>query len=161
MSPKVVWVGLVVLLLGMSVVIQGTALFLANSDPSFAVEEDYERKAAAWDDLARRRRASDALGWAADVSTRAGDRRGDAVVRVSLADRNGLPVEAAEVVVETFHNARASRVLTDVLRTTDAPGVYEATLPMRRPGLWELRITATRGEDVFLRTLRKSVLVGG
>lgn len=160
MSPKVVWVGFVILLLGMSFVIQGTALYLASTDPSFAVEPGYERKAAAWDEQARERRRSDALGWTADVQTLAGAGRGEAVVRLTLVDRAGAPLEGATVVVETFHNARAAHVLKATLRETDAAGVYEATFAMRRPGLWELRIAATRGEDRFLRTLKKSVLVG-
>src|SRR5690606_24674164 len=151
----------VVLLLGSSVLIQGTAIYLASSDPSFAVVPDYERKAAEWDREAQLRRESDALGWSAEVETGAGARRGDVIVSIALRDRLGNPVEGASVSVEMLHHARASNVLSEILPESAAAGVYERTVALRRPGRWEFHLTARRGDELFLKTLDQSVVFGG
>ncbi len=56
------------------------------------------------------------------------------------------------MVVEAFPSARASHVRSATLEP-EGNGVYAAGLPEDRPGLWELRVRVTRGDDVFTQTL--------
>jgi len=140
-----------------SVVIQGTALIVALSDPSFAVEADYEWKARNWDRLRRQAQSSDALGWSFDLRTAPAPTAGEVQVRLTLLDREGVPVEGADVDVSAFHNARANQILTSRLPEVEE-GIYGQTLPIRRSGVWEFRVEITRGKERFAGKVRKSVL---
>jgi len=154
------WPAGIIALLGMSVVIQTFAIFVAHGDPSFAVEPDYEQKAANYDDVIAQRQANAALGWTASVRTVPAERPGDTVtVRVGLVDETGNAVEGAEVSFDACHVGRAAQVLHATL-IPDLDGGYSAQLPATRSGIWEFRITATRSDDVFTSTIRQDVLVG-
>ena len=45
MRAKIVWIGIIVGLLSMSIIIYGVGIILAVTDPSFALEPEYEKKA--------------------------------------------------------------------------------------------------------------------
>lgn len=158
MKPQYFWIGLVVALLSMTVLTYGVGMIIAINDPSFALEEDYEQKAADWDEIQQQRLESKQLGWTADLSVRPGRIRGEAEVTLELYDKYGKVVRGAIVEIECFHNARAS----DVHRARlDIVGdrYYGKTMMLRRPGIWEFRLRAVAGEDVYVRTMRKSVSV--
>lgn len=157
MKPKVFWISLIVGLLTAHVGLHMVLLFAAVNDPSFAVEPDYERKAVEWDDIQRERERSQRFGWTVDLSTRPADTPGQVDVSLTLFDRFGKPVRDATAQVEAFHNARASNVVRQGL-PHDADGVYAARLPLRRSGIWEFRLRVVRGDQVYVDTLRKSVL---
>jgi hypothetical protein len=40
-------------------------------------------------------------------------------------------------------------------------GSYEAVLPMRRVGIWELRYSVERGSDTFTTVQREELVRGG
>ena len=50
----------------------------------------------------------------------------------------------------------ATEVLRGRLQHTEE-GKYLAILPMRRPGVWELRLRIVRGESTYTGVFRKSV----
>jgi nitrogen fixation protein FixH len=126
-------------------------MLIASRDASFAVEPDYYRKAVNWDRTMEQQRVNGALGWtAAAALERTG--RGQARLAVRLLDRTGAPVDGASVEVEGFASARAGNRLAARLAAT-GDGQYAAALPAGRPGLWEIRLRATRGGDVFTRTM--------
>ena len=131
----------------MAVVLAANAIliYLAISDPSFAVEPDSYRKALLWDE----KRAQDArnleLGWRLEVEV------AGAEVRLRLADAAGIPIEDARVQLEAFHGARAAEILRADL-AHGAGADYVAALPLARPGLWEFRILVSRGVERFTRT---------
>jgi hypothetical protein len=154
-TARAFWIGAVVFLLLLHAGIQGVIVLASAQDPSFAVEPDYERKAAHWDDVMRERAASDRLGWSATLDTMATG-NGRVAVTLGLADGGGAAVARARVRVAAFHVAFAGRILeADLIET--APGSYAATLPMQRPGLWEFRVEAERDREKFVRTLREKV----
>ncbi|RMG47929.1 MAG: hypothetical protein D6718_02660 [Acidobacteria bacterium] len=154
MSARTRWFALITGLLAMSAAAYGTLIVVALRDPSFAVEEDYERKAREWDRIAEERARSAALGW--HVSLAAGPLvlRGRTDIGVVVTDGDGRPVEGAEVHLETFHNARAAHRLRAQLAPV-APGRYGAALPLDRPGLWEFRLRIRRGPDLYVGSIRR------
>jgi nitrogen fixation protein FixH len=158
MRAQVTWIGIVVGLLLMSVVTQGVLIVLATTDPSFAVEPDYDAKAARWDDHQRQERENARLGWTVDLGTKAASVPGAVDVTLTAFGTYGKPLRDATVDVEAFHNARASEVLRARLEPA-GDGVYAARLPMRRSGVWEFRLTITRGGDIYTETVRSGVLV--
>jgi nitrogen fixation protein FixH len=127
-------------------------LFVATNDPSFAVEENYYEKSLAWDETMAQRAENERLGWSTEMSlTSAEAPRGFRRLSLSVLDAQGARLERCRVHVETFHNARAAKRIEADLETS-ASGVHEALLPMRRPGLWELRLTVRCGEQTFTET---------
>ena len=150
-----VWVGIVCALLGACVVTQISFLYIAGSDPSVVAEPDYYAKAVHWEDRQRQERINSELGWEGEVELgqeQSGTRR----VRLRLATSTGAPVDCRLVRAELFHKAQAGRAFRGTLARTAIPGVYEASLPLRRAGLWELRLEAWQGEARF--TLRRDLV---
>jgi nitrogen fixation protein FixH len=127
-------------------------MLVATRDASFAVEPDYYQKALHWDETMAQEARNEALGWTATVSFERAARPGEVTLTARVNDRAGRAIEGARVAVETFHSARARRVLTAALGP-GAPGQYSAALPLDRPGLWEVRLRVERGGQVFTRTL--------
>lgn len=150
------WPAFVVGLLALGVGFNVVLLVVATNDPSFAVEPDYYKKALAWDDAMAQERANMALGWQARVTTAPAVDEGAMEVVARIAAPDGSSVLADEVTVEAFHNARASQVVTATLERR-GDGTYAAAMPMRRPGMWEFRLAARKGEDHFTQVIKQDV----
>jgi nitrogen fixation protein FixH len=124
-------------------------IYLATSDPSFAVEEDYYQKAVGWDEKRAQDRRNAVLGWQVALQVEpAATVAHDPVLRVVLTDRQGRPIDGARLAVEAFPVARADRIQ----RLTGAgsgAGVYGAPVSIRRPGRWEFRVVAELDDDRF------------
>lgn len=158
MRPAVVWIGIIVGLLAMSVIGHAVLLISAVYDPSFAIEPDYEQKAANWDDHQRQEATNRELDWTVDLSVQASPDAGAGVgVTVDAYDRWGKPIKDARVSYEAFHLARANRMHRGDL-PHQADGHYTAVLPIIRSGQWEWRLVVERDGQRFTRTLRKSVI---
>ena len=150
------WIAFVVVLLAAVVGGNVALLRVASSDPSVAAEPDAYRKAEGWDDARAATDRSDRLGWSAGLS---GSLRPDGAelhARLQLADAEGAPVAGATISIEAFAVARSGRRVA-LTGTTDASGVAAFLVPDGREGLWEWRVRARRGEQVFLATLRDVV----
>jgi nitrogen fixation protein FixH len=152
------WIGLVIGLLLLDVVLQGTILVCALNDPSFAVEADYEWQAEHWDDVRRERDLSLALGWSVDLRAVPSESPGEVRVELDVADRGGAPVTGARVEVLALHNARASRIHTLRLASV-GHGRYRETAALERPGVWEFRVAIDRGPERYVGRFRESVEV--
>jgi len=135
---------------------QLTVLHSVLDDPSFALEPDYYRKAVAWDARRDLERASQALGWHAQLAAAPAPQARGIELRVQLSDARGGPLGGAAVRVQAFANARAARVLEASL-VESTPGTYTGEVPSSVLGLWEFRLEATRGADRFAEVLRESV----
>ncbi|MBX3134125.1 MAG: FixH family protein [Gemmatimonadaceae bacterium] len=142
------WPVLVTLALAFTVGVNVVMLFASSRDPNgTVVEPDYYRKAVEWDRTMARRAASAALGWSAEASLGASAEAGREL-RVTLADRDGVPIADADVHVTLIHNREASTPLQVQLAALGA-GAYSAPAVAARGGLWEVRITARRGSERF------------
>lgn len=151
------WAGLIVGLLVLQVLMGGFAAFLAVGDPAFAVIPNYHEQAMHWDDVVAARFASDALGWqsritAADAVNLYGKRR----LTASLQDAAGRPLAEAQVRLQLWHHARPLDV-QEVALTPDpaVPGQYLGEAIVRRPGLWEIELSADLNGQHYLATTRE------
>ena len=146
----IVWPGLVVVMLGGSVLTGVVTMTLATGDPSFAIEPDYYERALAWDEDAARRRASESLGWSADTSlATSADALGNRVFTVTLIDRDGQPIDDARVSMTAFHKASSAERETFHFDHT-GQGVYVTQLSSPRDGAWQIDLVAARHDDTFL-----------
>lgn len=143
-----------VLLLGSLLSGLGSMVFIATSDPSFAVEPEYYQKALDWDRERDQQATNARLGYRLSVHVQEQKAPGaarDLVLR--LEDATGKPIRGAHVEVSAFHNARAAEIVRAKLVET-SPGSYVQRLPLQRPGLWELRIVARRSGVRFTHVAR-------
>ena len=154
LSPQLRWPALIVGALIIHVVASLVTVFIATSDPSYAVEEDYYQKAIAWDERRAQERHNRELNWQLDVEVAAAAAGSDPTLVVRLADGNGQPLDGARVAAAVFHNARADQILRAELAATGA-GAYACPLAMRRSGVWELRFVVDRGGERFTHKVRR------
>ena len=159
MKKGSLWPWVIAGALALHVVASLVVVFVAASNPSYAVEEDYYQKALHWNDKRAQDRTNEELGWRLDITVRPAETPGEEpTLEVHLADGGGEPIDGAVVAVETFHNARADDILRAGLDAV-GEGVYRTTLPMRHNGRWELRFTVDRGQDRFTHTETRHLYV--
>ena len=142
------WPVAVALILGTCVAANIWIIRVANADPSFAVEADYYQKALRWDDELAQRERNRALGWEITPTLSSISPDSGAELRVSLRDRTGAPLSGAEIKVQAMHNTRAGDPFDGVLKGAGS-GDSMARLPLKRPGIWELRFDVRQGTDLF------------
>jgi nitrogen fixation protein FixH len=143
----------VAVILSSTVVANVVVMKIANNDPSFSVEPDYYRKAVHFDSTMAQQKRNLSLGWGIDTQI---DSIGDGTrtrLSIRLRDASSYPLPGARVAVMARFNARANDTLTAVL-TEEAPGTYVTTLPIARPGEWEVRVDATHGSQRFSASSR-------
>jgi nitrogen fixation protein FixH len=142
------WGSLVTAFLILQLVIGGLAFNLATGDPSVAVMPDYHERALNWDDEMARRQRSDQLGWRATLTwgavaaSETGESGREVVVHV--VDTDGAAVTGGDASIRFFHHTRAGDVSSLKLQER-APGAYVWTLPMEKPGLWDIEFSLARG----------------
>lgn len=152
MRKERIWPTIVVVVLVAYVTFGIVAARVASHDPSYAVEPDYYQKAVTWDSTLARERESAALGWR--ITPTLGAVGGpNAELAFVLRDSTGGPVSGAHLSVEARQVAHADDVVSASLRAGDA-GVYAASVPLVRAGLWEIRVVATRGTEHFTTSVR-------
>ena len=161
MKPGSWWPPIIAGALAFHVISSLVVVYVATSDPSYAVEDDYYQKAVAWDEKRAQDRLNQDLGWLLEFSVTPPEKPGDQpVLELTLLDADGGPLAGAAVSVEAFHNARGDDIIRDVL--TDAgDGVYRASLPMRRNGRWELRFTVDFDGNHFTHSEVRHLFVEG
>ncbi|HEX8916406.1 MAG TPA: FixH family protein [Humisphaera sp.] len=128
--------------------------FIATRDRSFSVDPDYYRKAVKWDEAQAERRASEQLGWKAEVrpADRA-DATGQRAVALSLTDAAGQPLPVAAIEVLYFHHAHGQDAKTAAVLADPTDGRrFPATLAMPHAGTWEFHLTAKSGTQTFVKT---------
>lgn len=161
MAKRSLWPYLIGGALALHVAASLVVVYVATSNPSYAVEEDYYAKSMAWDATRAQARVNADLGWALAVSANPPSAPGEQpVLEVRLSDAAGAPVDGAAVAVEAFHNARSHDIIRAPLEGA-GNGLYRAALPMRRDGRWELRFTVDRGTEHFTFSETKHLVVEG
>ncbi len=128
-------------------------MVVARDPHAAAIEPDYYNKAVAWDSTLAEQHRSEQLAWTAEVELLDASTTG-ATVRVLLRDRGRQSVAGARVSVEAIHNLQADERIRATLGEL-RNGEYSARMPLRRRGLWELRIEATRGRDRWVTSVRR------
>jgi nitrogen fixation protein FixH len=154
MKASTLWPVSVAGVLFVTVAANVVMLVLAGDPHASAVEPDYYGKALAFDSTRAEAARSATLAWQADLTLARND--DGARVHLTLTDRDGRPVDSAEVHVVAIHNLQADH-RPDVTLRGEGGGAYTATMPLRRAGLWELRVAAQRGPDRFECDLRREL----
>lgn len=153
------WAWVPALLLGSMLSGLGTLAYIALDDPHFALEPNYYDKAVHWDSARAAAQRSRETGFSVELAPLV-EHGGVVSIVLELRDRQQHPVAGAELLLEAFPNAYASRVERLRLREV-SPGTYAGELRGAVPGLWELRLTATSATTHFEQVVRSDVSKGG
>ncbi len=146
------WPAVIIGALALHVVVSLVTVWIATSNPSYAVEEDYYQKALHWDDKRAQDGRNTVLGWQIAFDVNRTEVIGEpATLELEVTDASGRPLSRATVTVETFHNTRAGEILTARMVTGD-DGRCSAPLPIKRTGVWEFRFIVDHGTDRFTHT---------
>ncbi len=156
-KAAVFWMLLPVLLLVTSVSGWLVMVSIAVDDPGFAVEPDYYKKAANFDDVIEQRAENKRLGYLVAVDSLASSGPSEARLVLSIKDRLGAELTDVRVMVEALPVARAFDVQKVELER-GADGAFSAVLSRPRLGLWEVRVTIERGAERFTEVLRPELI---
>jgi nitrogen fixation protein FixH len=158
---RLFWVGLILALLGGQMVLLTVAVYLAESDASFAIEPDYYRKGLNWDATAAQLRENVRLGWTLGLEL--GEKVSvlcERTVTCTLADKAGRPLDGATVDLIAFPHARGNeRASATLIPAGD--GRYESKVRFARRGLWEFRFVVQREGQTFTEVQRRDVYPHG
>ena len=156
------WPAVIASALTLHVVGSLIVVYLATSDPSYAVEEDYYQKAVNWSEKQAQDRRNDELGWSLTFAVAPPTTPGELPkIEAHVSDGRGQALSRATITLETFHKARSDDVLHVPLVAADEAGLYAASPAMGRNGLWELRFTVTKGADTFTHNETRHLFVEG
>jgi len=158
MRARIIWIGIIVGILGITLVMYGVVIVITMTDPTFSVEPDYDKKALDWDSVQHQMAMNEKLGWQITLKTESAPRRGERLVRVTVCDDEQVPIKEAVIDLVAFHNARASDIYRSQLEYK-SDGVYTTIIPIRRAGLWEFRLTVNHKEQIFTEKIRKSIAI--
>lgn len=150
------WAMVPVFLLGATLLGWGVMISIAVNDPSFSVEDRYYEKATHFDQREAELQASAELGFRANVQVEGGAPGQRPTLIVTLRDSGGAPVAGAALEAIAFFNARAAN-RQHLTLVEGAAGRYTAPFSANRRGLWEFRLRATRGSDVFVDRQRLEI----
>jgi nitrogen fixation protein FixH len=125
--------GMVVAILGLSVLSQVFLFRAAFSNGGAQIERDYYTRAVGWDAAQKMREAREALGWRVTAAAQTGD------VIIEVADRAGAPVTGLRGAVVAQRADRAKAELPAGLQPV-GPGRYRAAVAAA-DGVWDLRVT--------------------
>lgn len=148
--------GLVAFIMLTSLTGASLLVYYAHSDPSFAVEANYYDRAVHWDEAAAQERMNAEMGWVVELAVPAGVGAEPGQLCLALTDQEGDAIEGAQVRVEAFHNARASDRTALALEPAER-GRYSSPIEIGRAGLWEFRVTASRGDEVFTAVVQRMI----
>jgi nitrogen fixation protein FixH len=154
--PGWVWPVFATLLLVAGLIAGGIMLFVSWNHPSLQVDTAYYDQAVHYDKYKAQRKASAELGWQAALQVERVVSIGvkEVQVTITLLDRDGLPVEDAEVAVAAFHLAHAGDIYRQFLPET-GPGEYGARMRLRKIGIWEFQLLAKRDQELFTTVLSR------
>ena len=156
---RYLWMAIILGFFMIQAVIWTVAITLTSSDPSHAVVPGYDKKAINWNEQVALQKASEALGWQAEIEVEsATDIHGYRRVLLTVVDRDRQPVAGATVSLQAFHRGRIAEAQTVELQSI-APGVYASTIRTLYAGIWQFRGSVESADDIFLFDVRKTIQV--
>jgi len=131
--------------------VNGLMAYFAVSTWTGLETKDYFNQGKSYNDVLEQRAQQDALGWKVNFgfeNVPIADKPRADVFRLHFTDKNGRNIDGLNI------SAIAKRPTQEgfdqeLVFTSRGNGVYVANASLALPGLWELRYTAERGDDIF------------
>lgn len=110
--------------------------------PGLVTDKAYD-KGLKYNNVIASAEAQDKLGWASAIST--GFQDGRAIVTLSLKDKNGKPLEGAQVSLWLIRPVKSGMDVKGEMQPA-GKGSYEGRVVLPARGLWDVRIEAVKGD---------------
>lgn len=139
---------------GFGVVFAANAIMVyvaATTWPGIAVNRAYDKGLTYNRNLEAASR-QEALGWTASIETELADSLAG-TARVTIVDAAGQPLHRATAAL-SFERPTHEGYDFAVALTPEGNGVYAAPFSVPLPGLWDLRLIASQGDDRLVITER-------
>ena len=121
--------------------------YLSNKDFPGVVENDYYEKGVYYNEYLARLEQQRARGWQLNLGWVAEPQTGQpAILRCVAKDKTGQPIKGAKVEVKLLRPGEPA-VDQQLLLEEVAPGDYQGTVSLPRPGNWDMVLTMTKGQD--------------
>lgn len=121
-----------------------TLVWVARTSFNGLSEGHAYEKGLAWNETLAHRQTQAAAGWRAVAEPVPGKPE----IAILLSDKTG-PVADAQGEVLFFRPVESAHDVRVPLEKGEKPGLYRASAPLPKPGLWEVRIHATHGGRTF------------
>lgn len=149
------WLALLIVVLAVNIGFISLA-FLTN--PGLVDKNYYENSQDYEKNLVKYREARSALGWTYQanfpVNPLINSRE---LYRLSVVDKAGLPLTAAEVTINAYRPSDASADFSTTLTEVGA-GIYEGYIEYSLKGIWDITVNISRESDVYDFTRRASIV---
>lgn len=154
---RILYPGMVIGLLTMSVGFVVTTVVAAHSDGGPQVVENYYQKSVNYEEIKALREAAESTGWSVEVENLA-EAGGGQPLLVDVVDKKGRPVTGLEGTLELRRPELAAAVGASKLTPVDGePGRYEAGVAPGRRGLWDIEIKVDKGSATYLFETREEL----
>ena len=142
------WVWMLIGIMGVTLLVNGTLITIAFlSPPGLVVEDYYEKGKSYFYNQAQIAEETARLGWNLQLDLpKEPQRNNSAAYLVRAVDRNGRPIEGAQAEFAAFRPAEYGNDFTLAMRDVGA-GYYAADVNFSLPGNWDLIVTVQQGED--------------
>lgn len=149
-TAQLFWTAFILMFFVIQAVIWAIAISITAADPSHTVLAGYDEQALKWDQVKSAQLASEKLGWSCQIEPgNRPDMKGWRTISLKLADRDGRPIEQANITTRAYHRGRAAEVQQLVFEESK-PGTYVGRIQVRNSGRWRFEGAATRGTQQFL-----------
>lgn len=128
-------------------VVNAGLLYIANKDFPGVVENDYYDKGMYYNEYLSRMEQQRLRGWKLNLGWVQEPQVGEpATLRCLAVDKQGKPLSGAKVEVKLLRPGEPKADQRLVLHEI-APGDYQGTISLPRPGNWDLLLQMQRGQD--------------
>lgn len=118
-----------------------------KTHPGLVVDDFYERGKNYFNSEVKRVNDIERLGWQFDLAVpETPVLNATQTYQLNMTDADGYPLKNADVVFEAFRPSDASKDF-QVQMVEGENGRYSAQIEFAQPGVWDLLVTANKGED--------------
>jgi nitrogen fixation protein FixH len=111
------------------------------------VSHDFQEKEALYNEYLHKRQKQEERGWQIRKGWVGASIAGEpSVFKIAVTDRNGVPVNSADVQGQFLRPANSDLDQTFQMQEIDK-GVYQVIVTLAEPGLWKLHLIIHRGDD--------------
>ena len=154
--PHILWPGIVVSILLLSVSANVVLVVAATSDGGAQIEADYYQKGVDWDKHRALLADSAALGWRSDIYVERVEARAQALL-VTVTDAEGQPVDGLEGTIAANHVTRSDVQTLTLEPVAGSSGQYKTSTHFERAGKWDFFLDLRRDQQRFVQKSRKQL----
>lgn len=157
--PKILYPGMIVSVLGLSIVANIVVIVSASGDQGAQVIDNYYEVAANYDKVISQREETARLGWTTRVMMRPAQDGSTRIIDFFVKDANDQPLKGATGNVVLYNPAKSKSLGEAPLRAVN-DGIYSVTIEgknLDRKGLYDVVLSIEHDGSHYQQTMRQDV----